>query len=137
MLRISSIALMALLTACSSVPIAESEARPIPPGRVHEAKFVRAADGLSKVVFLRDKGMSGSACDVHVYIDNTLAFTARPGEGVDVFLESGEHFVRMDMGAGLCPAASVSTDITLKAGEGRAYRLGFQANTGLSLVRLR
>jgi hypothetical protein len=81
--------------------------------------------------------MTGSACDHLVFIDNTLVFTVRPGEGISVFLDGGDHFVRMEMGQGLCPRASMSKDIQLSEGESRAYRLGFEAHSGPRLVRLR
>ncbi|MCG6540168.1 hypothetical protein MCB86_08775 [Pseudomonas sp. KSR10] len=137
MLKFFTIALTVLLSACATSATPESEAKPIPSTRVYEPQFVTPAEGLSEVVFLRDTGMTGAACDLLVYVDNTRAFTARPGEGITVYLKPGEHFVRMELGEGLCPKASMSKDIELSWGESRVYRLGFEAYSGARLVRLR
>lgn len=127
-----------LMTGCSTSPVLEGDAKPIPSDRIYAADIVGpAGNGLAEVVFLRDSGYLGSGCSHDLYVNNRKAFAIRQGEGVKLSLEPGSYFFRLETGGGLCPNIATSQDLELKAGSSAAYRILLPSDGSLRLTRIR
>ena len=128
-----------LLSACSTTPIAIDMAKEIPSERLYEASFVASdnINGKALVDFTRDSGFIGSGCSHTMYIDNVKAFAMHQGEGITVQLDPGDHFFRIELGAGICPNEAYSQNVSLKTGEHQAYRILTSSNFNLSFTRIR
>ncbi|WP_312963906.1 hypothetical protein [Stutzerimonas nitrititolerans] len=127
-----------VLAGCSTSPVSEGEAKPIPRDRIYASDIVGpAAGGRAEVVFLRDSGYFGSGCSHDLYVNNRKAFAIRQGEGVTLSLEPGSYFFRLETGGGLCPNIATSQDLELKSGSSAAYRILLPSDGSLRLTRIR
>jgi hypothetical protein len=127
------------LAGCSTSPVTEQTANPIPSERVYAPEYVKSGDlpGKAEVVFLRDTGIFGSGCTHDVYVNNTKVFAIRSGEFIQLSLEPGPYFFRLETGSGMCPDISTSQDADLKAGSKVAYRILLPSDGSLRLTRIR
>ncbi|MEO8642654.1 hypothetical protein [Pseudomonas sp.] len=131
---LTAIALIAL-TGCSTHPVSEEEASPVPAERIYATQDVQTEN--AEVVFVRDGGAYGSVCEHNVYVNNTKAFTIEAGEIIRLKLKPGPYLFRLDTGGGLCPSISTSQDAELKPGSKLAYRILIPSDGSLRLTRIR
>jgi len=132
---------IALLVGCSTSPVTEQDAKPIPAERVYQPSMVagqgREANGEALVTFLRDSGYYGSGCSHDMYINNVKAFAIRQGEFVRLRLPAGSYFFRLETGGGLCPNIATSQSSQLKAADSESYRILLPSDGNLRLTRIK
>ncbi|ALM85114.1 hypothetical protein [Bordetella sp. N] len=129
----------ALLSACSTTPITETNGTQVPPERVYAAELVASRDenpGKGVIAFFRDSGFVGSACRYTIYIDNRKSFAMDSGEYLSVALDPGHHILRLTTGVALCPNIMISEQTDLKEGERQVYRILLPSGESLRLVRM-
>lgn len=127
-----------MLAACSTTPITQQSARPVPSERIHEVSYVGPATDASEatVVFLRDSGGHGSACTHDIYVNTTKVFSIRQGEQITLRIPAGQHFFRLESGGGLCPNISTSQESILSEGARQVYRILLPSDSSLRLTRI-
>ena len=101
-----------LLVACTSSPVASSNAKPIPPSRIRAPEFTRAQEGYALVVVTRDKGFEALACTAHLHVDGTLVADLRPREQIRLFLEEGQHLIGVSAAGCIGGADQISVDVS-------------------------
>lgn len=131
---LTAVALIAL-AGCSTHPVSEEEASPVPVERIYAAPDTHA--DAAEITFVRDGGVYGSACEHNVYVNNAKAFTIEAGEIIRLKLKPGAYLLRLDTGGGLCPSISTSQDAELKPGAKLAYRILIPSDGSLRLTRMR
>lgn len=126
------------LSGCSTAPVSEQSAKPIPAERVYAPDLLRrSSTGGAEVVFLRDTGLFGSGCSHDLYVNNRKAFSIRQGEGITLSLPAGAYFFRLETGGGLCPNVATSQDASVKPGAKLGYRILLPSDGSLRLTRIR
>lgn len=137
LIPLSFIAALALV-GCSTTPVTQQFARPVPPERIHEASYVGPAAEATDatVVFLRDSGGHGSACTHDIYVNTTRVFSIRQGEQITFHVPAGQHFFRLESGGGLCPNISTSQETILSEGARQVYRILLPSDGSLRLTRI-
>lgn len=131
---------VAMLVGCSTTPVNEQTADPVPASRIYQPSLVKKgeADRMnSTVTFTRDSGYFGSGCSHDMYINNVKAFSIRQGEIIRVSLVPGSYFFRLETGAGICPNIATSQSTELKPGAEEAYRILLPSDGNLRLTRVR
>ncbi|POA88058.1 hypothetical protein [Pseudomonas protegens] len=137
---IAGVALV-LLAGCSTSPVTEQTAKPIPADRVYQPSMIAVPGNEvtsgATVTFLRDSGYYGSACSHDMFVNNVKAFAIRQGEFVRLALPAGSYFFRLETGAGLCPNIATSQSSELKPGANEAYRILLPSDGNLRLTRIK
>nr|WP_279291046.1 hypothetical protein [Pseudomonas sp. S25] len=132
-------ALLALVAGCSTSPVTEADAKPVPLERIYQSSMVAGSsgykDGQATVVFLRDSGYYGSGCSHDVFVNNVKVFAIRQGEFIRLALPAGSYFFRLETGGGLCPNIATSQSSELKVGQEEAYRILLPSDGNLRLTR--
>ncbi|MNJ19114.1 hypothetical protein D3C77_134320 [compost metagenome] len=128
-----------VLAGCSTSPVTEETADIVPSERVYADKYVKSGDqaGKAEVVFLRDSGIFGSGCTHDVYVNNTKTFAIKSGEFIQLNLDPGPYFFRLETGSGICPDIATSQDVDLKAGAKVVYRILLPSDGSLRLTRIK
>lgn len=127
---------MIMLTACSTVPVTEGQAKPIPAERVYATQyFQNSAERSASIYISRDKGYSGSGCSHDIYLNNEKVMAIRQAEAATLHVAPGAYFLKLETGGGLCPNISTSQNMTLSAGERQVYRVLIPSDGNLRLTR--
>lgn len=131
--------LMMVLVGCSTSPVTEEAALPVPDERIYTAQYIQAGSSEEppEVVFVRDSGVYGSVCEHDIYVNNVKAFTIEAGEIIRLKLSPGPYLFRLETGGGMCPNISTSQDADLKPGANIAYRILIPSDGSLRLTRTR
>ena len=126
------------ISACSTDPVSEQSAAPVPPERIYHSSYVGVATTPSDatVVFLRDSGLFGSGCSHDLFIDNVKVFAIRQGEQIATHVPAGQHFFRLETGRGLCPNIAASQESTIPSGAKQVYRILLPSDGSLRLTRI-
>jgi len=137
-MRLALLALMTLIIAgCSTTPIRLESAKPVPAAHIYNKEYLEHKEGNEVVNIIRDQGFTGSACSHTIFIDNDKAFDIQPGQAISVSLNPGNHFFRLDLGAGLCPNESYSQATYLALGEPQTFRISISSNMNIMLTRIK
>lgn len=130
------IALMVVLTGCSTNLTPSERARAVPSDRVMFAASDSAE--LGQIVVTRDAGLLGSACYLGVYVNGQLSARIGRGETVSFAVDPGNHLVGMGSdpdGKALCainiPIREVSAEV--EAGKKKKYRIYGDMSAGFSI----
>lgn len=127
-----------LVSACSTTPVTQQSAAPVPPDRIYQAGYIGVASSTSDatVVFLRDSGLFGSGCSHDIYVDGVKVFAIRQGEQITIHVPAGQRVFRLETGGGLCPNISTSQETTISAGSRQTYRILLPSDGSLRLTRI-
>ena len=137
-MRLIVLALVPLLFAgCSVVEINLEAFKPIPHEHIYNSAYLKHEDGSELVNFIIDQGFIGSGCSHTVFIDNNKAFDIQPGQAISISLKPGNHFIRHDLGVGLCQNESYSQSTYLKLGEPQTFRISVSSSYNLTLTRIK
>lgn len=134
---LTAILSLALLSGCATSMVPREKAKAIPSDRLYETEFVyRGQPDNAEVVLIRDVGMVGSACLHRIWVDNVKVAALDVGEMISLGLTPGSHFIRLEMGVGMCADMQVSESFNLLPGDKRQYRVMIDSNFKLALVRM-
>jgi hypothetical protein len=133
---ILSILVSFVIAGCSTTPIKIEAAKPIPSVHIYNDKYINHEEGNEKVTIIRDQGFTGSGCSHTIFIDNDKAFDIQAGQAIVVSLKPGNHFFRLDLGAGLCPNESYSQSTYLALGGPQTFRISISSNMNIMLTRI-
>ncbi|MDQ7301708.1 hypothetical protein [Stenotrophomonas sp. Sm0581] len=129
-------AAMATLIGCSTVPVTEETARPVPPDRIYKAeRLAPSPDRSAQIYIMRDKGFHGSACTHAISLNNEKVMDIRQSEAATLYVSPGSYFVKLDTGGGACPNISTSQNLTINAGERQVYRILLPSDGNLRQTR--
>ena len=114
-----------VLAACSTSPVTQHSADPVPDKRIYKPSFIGPAVSTddATLVFLRDKGFSGAGCSHDIYVNNVKVFAIDSNEHITIHVPAGQHFMRLETGGGLCPNIATSQETTLAPGARQVYRI--------------
>lgn len=134
---LTAIIALNFITGCATSLVSREHAKVVPSGRLYQPELVYQ-DELEKaeVVIIRDSGFVGSACLHRLWVDNVKVAALDAGEAITLGLTAGPHFVRIEVGVGMCANMQVSESMDLRAGDKRLYRVMSDSNFKLSLVRM-
>lgn len=126
-----------MVVGCSTTPIDPKTAEQIPQARVYLPAMTTRVDQAHSagVTFVRDSGFSGGGCSHDVFVNNAKVFSIRPGESIQLWLEPGPYFFRLETGGGLCPNIATSQNTILSKDEHQTYRILLPSDGGLRLTR--
>lgn len=127
---------VATLAGCSTVPVTESAAKPVPADRVYAPEYLQPATDRTATIFVaRDKGFHGSGCSHDILINNQKVVALRQGEAATLHVAPGAYFLKLETGGGLCANISTSQNLTLGQGERQDYRVLIPSDGNLRLTR--
>lgn len=128
---------LALLSGCATSMVPREKAKAIPADRLYQTELIYQGEpGKAEIVVIRDVGFVGSACLHRIWVDNVKVAALDVGEMISLGLEPGSHFIRLEMGVGMCADMQVSETFNLLPGDKRQYRVMVDSNFKLSLVRM-
>ena len=127
------------ISACSTTPVNRQTAEPVPASRIYATNLVNPINLEHKayVSFFRDAGMFGSGCTHDLYVNNIKAFSINSREFIELALDAGDYFFRLETGKGLCPNIATSQDAVLKDGSHQSYRILLPSDGSLRLTRIK
>lgn len=132
---------LAILAGCSTSPVTEATAKPVPAERIYKPSMTESQEGgpssSASVTFLRDSGYYGSACSHDMFVNNVKAFSIRQGEFIRLNLPAGSYFFRLETGGGMCPNIATSQSTDLKPGASESYRILLPSDGSLRLTRIK
>ncbi|CAH0229368.1 hypothetical protein [Stenotrophomonas lactitubi] len=124
------------LAGCSTLPVTEAQAKPVPSERVYLPQYLQKSAERSATIYIsRDKGYFGSGCSHDIYLNNEKVMAIRQAEAATLHVVPGAYFLKLETGGGLCPNISTSQNLTLGAGERQVYRLLLPSDGNLRLTR--
>lgn len=131
----SVIALIALaaLAGCATTVPSLSEQRPVDKTRA--AVPTPTAVTPASVRVTRDVGYIGAAVNMHISLDGKRIASLEPGEFVEFKVDPGSYLlsaIPTDIFNGRHPTI---VEASWKAGEAYRYRVGFDANAAVNLMR--
>lgn len=136
--RLAPIAFLAF-TACSSYPVTEQKAAPVPAKRVLNPAYLIAMPGQGSVTLLRDSapgGIFGAACVTKVSIDGTPVLRMSPGESSTIWLDPGPRTMLLEEDS-ICSGTIASVAITAAPGRSETYRIMKTANGVMQAARIK
>lgn len=128
-----AVGVVALLAGCSTTQINEQTGRPVDAKAIHKPELIFKTNDPSKAIVsvFRDSGITGSACNFDLYVNNSKTATLAPARYVSLELVPGPYFMNIKgSGRGLCPNWDISQNMELKAGESQSYRVMISGGTG-------
>src|SRR5690606_14332164 len=126
-----------LLAGCTTTPVSEATAKPVPADRILGYQSEISAGGV--LVVTRDSGAFGSGCYLGIYINGAPAARIGPGEIAKFQVPAGEHLIGMGKdpnGRVLCAIDGMALreiQATVSAGQTRRYRVFGDLNAGFSI----
>lgn len=132
----AAVLLSGALAACSTVPVTDTTAKPVPPDRIYETSYLSASPERTATIFVaRDKGMLGSGCSHDISLNNVKIMSLRQSEAATLHVAPGSYFLKLSTGGGLCANISTSQNLTLSAGDRQSYRVTTPSDFNLRLTR--
>ena len=131
-----AIAVVLILTGCSTTPISFDKAIPVPHNKIYDKSFISSDKEKEKIMIIRDQGLFGSGCTHTIFINNKKSFDLGYGQALMVALEPGNHVLRLESGVGICPDTSISESTYLKLGEPQTFRVSISSNGQIMLSRI-
>jgi len=113
-----------MLAGCATSPTPIISAEQVPATAIYGFQNKTAADA-GKITIVRDNGLTGSGCDLTIYVDGKRAAKMASGQKVSLYLEPGNR----NIGVGpefsaLCGSASIrTTPAEIRAGQDYRFRL--------------
>ena len=127
---------LGFLCSCSTTQVSEAVAALVPSDRVYQTSFLSSGKDPARLTFVRDKGFSGSACKIVLYVNGQRAFSMGPAEKATIEVDPGEHLLRLESGLGsMCPNEYETKEIVVKAGDQRRYRFPVSSNFNIGFTR--
>lgn len=119
---------MVCLAGCSTSKVSYIDAQEVlVSSDFYGAVDIEGAD--SKVTFIRDSGVFGSACSFNLYINESFIATLSPQERVSVDLPSGEYIFKLSPKQKiLCGSQEWKLESFLSEGQHKFYRIGGDMN---------
>ncbi len=128
--------ILAATAGCATKPVSQADARPVPSERIFALHHV--SEGTTKLVVIRDKGMSGVACAMGFYFNGQLAVELRAGEYIELNVPAGDAIVgAAPVGGGLCGSTDAQRRETpmLVTPDGRTkVRISFAPGAGIHVA---
>lgn len=116
---------VALVAGCSTSAVPSSKAEQAPPRQL-TAFQTKPAGEFGEIQVIRDRGHTGSLCDIAVFIDGKQAGRLSPGQKASFYLPPGSLAIGVAYtGAGICSmgADRVEREGSAKAGAVKRYRI--------------
>lgn len=138
LLLISILGIGAVLGGCSTIPVTADVAEPVPNNRIYvQSYFSKQSLDQARVIFLRDKGSTGSGCTHDIYANNEKIFSIRSNEKAVIFLKPDYYIFRLETGGGMCPNIATSQETELKPNTEAEYRILLPSDMNLRLTRIK
>lgn len=116
---------ISVLAGCATDPVPTSLARPAPESRIHDKSAAIPRPDYGQVTVKRDSGITGSGCNIQVFLNGNLSAELAPSEKVNFYLPEGTHIVSAwpnnPCGGGMTEVeakATASKPITFRIGYG-------------------
>lgn len=112
------------LAGCASSPIPLESAEVAPSSKVF-AFQTKTSPVAGKITVLRDSGVTGSACDVGVYIDGVRAANLATGQKASFWVAAGTRNLSIGpSNSGICTGTALRTlSADVAPGEEKAFRV--------------
>ena len=131
-----AVALVAFLAGCSTVPVADGQAKAVPADRIYAPEYLQPAQDRTATIYVaRDRGYYGSGCSHDILLNNHKILALRQGEAATLHVLPGAYFLKLETGGGLCANISTSQNLTLGQGDRQAYRVLLPSDGNLRLTR--
>jgi len=117
------------LAGCTTYAVPAEEARPVPPERVLDARFLVASRTCAQVVVVRDSGSHGADCAIRISVDDHPVASLEASEKVALCLAPGAHAIGATRG-GTCVASAATVAIQASAaGAAEFLRTGISGDS--------
>jgi hypothetical protein len=114
------------VAACSTTPTSLKEATQVPADRIYYHQPL-SSDGMSKAIFVRDRGYLLGGGDLHLFINGTRAASLETGERLELLLTPDEYLFGVKPTDYFGAYNLYSIDQILQAGKTYYYRLLIEA----------
>jgi hypothetical protein len=134
------ITLITALSACATTPTTIESANVVPPQRIYQQTyFTEHKNSIeAKVVFFRDKGLTGFGCSYDLYINNQKSFSLKQNEQATIFLKPDSYIFRLETSKNsLCPTIVDSQEANIKSNAELEYRVSLPSDANARLVRIK
>jgi hypothetical protein len=121
-----------LFSGCASGPVATSQADNVPSSRILTQRWLSPLPGTGRLIVKRDSGVTGAACNIRVYIDDTPVADLGPSEKVELFLPAGDHVVKGET-KGICRGGESEITMAISPKERRVVRIISGKGEGIEL----
>lgn len=121
----------ASLAGCATAPIPGDQAIDVPASRVRTAKWAGNGVGTGRVIVKRDKGFSGSACFIRLFVDGESVADMDTAERLVMHLPTGEHVLSASTVGSMCGAVVVETMLNADSSRTKMLRVGFAGSMDL------
>lgn len=126
---------ISLLVGCSTTPVTEDTGSFVTKDRIYIHSLLTPEQGKEAITVFRDSGISGSACNYDLSIDNQKIATLKSGEFIKFYAPYGEHIIKVSV-SGLCPDIEITDTIQLKENKEAKYRILLPSDGSLRLSRI-
>lgn len=111
------------LAACATRPISSDDA--VETARLFPSyeQYRVVAEHTSIVVVKRDRGLFGSGCATHIFVNGAHVADLRPKEKVTLHVPFGYQVLSANS-AGICGGGTVETAVVVEPNQPRAFRVG-------------
>jgi hypothetical protein len=127
----ASLMVLALLAGCSTVPVTDSDAVPVPAERLLDRDVVAAGPERGTVIVKRDSGPMGVYCDVRVLVNAKPVALIRNGEKLLLQLPYGQHLLGAE--APVCAGRLTEQQVNVAVGKTNRFRIGYSGAGELAL----
>ncbi|MCH7315506.1 hypothetical protein [Acinetobacter sp. ANC 3882] len=134
------LSLITILSACATTPTTSESANVVPPQRIYQQSYFTKSEGTleAKVVFFRDKGLTGFGCSYDLYINNQKSFSLKQNEQATIFLKPDSYIFRLETSKNnLCPSIVDSQEANIKSNAELEYRISLPSDANARLVRIK
>lgn len=131
-----ALAVTVALAGCSTAPITVERAKSVPQERIY---FVgeEGQQSSSTLVVVRDRGATGSACFINLWINGKIAAQFDPEEKAVFKILPGGHILGTQIQkTGLCGIGQglIEREVVIAPGEVKYYRIFTSANAEVDLL---
>lgn len=121
-----------LLAACTSTPVATSEASEVGGQQILDGRYLTPTVDSGKVVVKRDRAMALAACSARVIVNAAPVADLGLAEKITLHLPAGDHIIGV-VPSGICGGSPRELATTVKAGKTTAFRVIATVSNGLTL----
>lgn len=121
-----AVAAIVTMSACATKPATS-------PAAIAPSLYSAPTAGSVPVTITRDGGIIGSACGIHVRVDDNPVAKLRASQSISLFIPAGRHILSIQTG-NMCGVVRDAIDVTLTPDTPKNYRIGSDMGSNVQLI---
>ncbi|MBU9815504.1 hypothetical protein J1781_11640 [Rahnella sp. C60] len=134
MKKLCSVLFLILMVGCSTNPVALNNAKNVPLSQA--LKFQSPKNGDTKLVVIRDSGITGSGCYAAIFVNGEKSALLNTSEKTTLYLPPGEYIIGVAFdGSGWCSMGKERQEqsVVLKSDNEKVVRVYTDGNGNLDI----